>query len=273
MSKVVVDVFTGEATCKEPVIKEEDWSKVWDKTNTICAKHIIDNLLFGLELTDSKGNPFPKEMFVQHMNSAIASIQRQLGITIPKTEILQEAHDYIATDFVNWGFIKLNEKPIRKVSRITMNFANTVLEIPKEWIRFDKNSGCIRLFPQASTPGSLAILADGTILGIGRWANAPGVWRVDYEVGFEPDEIPPDLLECIQKVAAMNLLNVWGDLILGAGIASSSVSLDGLSQSIGTTQSAMYGGASARVNEYKENVANLLAILKQYYTGIQMVVI
>ena len=92
-------------------------------------------------------------------------------------------------------------------------------------------------------------------------------------MGFEPEEIPPDLLECIQKMAAMNLLNVWGDLILGAGIASSSVSLDGLSQSIGTTQSAMYGGASARVNEYKENVSNLMAILKQYYTGIQMVVV
>lgn len=59
-----------------------------------------------------------------------------------------------------------------------------------------------------------------------------------------------------------------------AGIANQSVSIDGVSQSIGTTQSAMFGGASARVNEYtKDLTENLLPALRMRFGGLRMVVI
>lgn len=64
------------------------------------------------------------------------------------------------------------------------------------------------------------------------------------------------------------------DLIIGAGIANQSVSIDGVSQSIGTTQSAMYGGASARVNEYTNDLNDhLLPVLRQKFGGIRMIVV
>ena len=59
-----------------------------------------------------------------------------------------------------------------------------------------------------------------------------------------------------------------------AGIASQSVSIDGLSQSIGTTQSAMFGGASARVEAYNKDIKEqILPILRQKFNGIRMVVL
>lgn len=63
------------------------------------------------------------------------------------------------------------------------------------------------------------------------------------------------------------------DLVLGAGIANQSVSIDGLSQSIGTTQSAMFGAASARCEEYRKDIELLVPVLRQKYQGIKMVIL
>jgi len=64
-----------------------------------------------------------------------------------------------------------------------------------------------------------------------------------------------------------------GDLILGAGIANQSISIDGLSQSIGTTQSAMYGGASARVESYRQDIDKLISVLRMKLDTPRMVVL
>ena len=105
-----------------------------------------------------------------------------------------------------------------------------------------------------------------------RFSYAPQLWHVKYRAGM--DKIPADLYEAVYKKATIGVLQIWGDLILGAGIASQSISLDGYSQSIGTTQSAMYGGASARCEEYRKDLNNrLLPTLKSYYTGLKMVVL
>ncbi len=64
------------------------------------------------------------------------------------------------------------------------------------------------------------------------------------------------------------------DLIIGAGIANQSVSVDGVSQSIGTTQSAMFGGASARIEAYNKDLKEvLLPALRMRFGGIRLVVV
>lgn len=64
------------------------------------------------------------------------------------------------------------------------------------------------------------------------------------------------------------------DLIIGAGIANQSVSIDGVSQSIGTTQSAMFGGASARIQAYSDDLKDsLIPALRMRFGGLRMVVV
>ena len=59
-----------------------------------------------------------------------------------------------------------------------------------------------------------------------------------------------------------------------AGIANQSVSIDGLSQSVGTTQSAMFGGASARIESYAKDLdERILPMLRARLGGIRMVVV
>lgn len=47
-----------------------------------------------------------------------------------------------------------------------------------------------------------------------------------------------------------------------------------ISQSIGTTQSAMFGGASARIESYAKDIdERLLPVLRAKFGGIKMVII
>ena len=213
------------------------------------------------------------------MNSAVDYLANLLDITIGETEFTGERHDYFRKDYQNWGFIQLQHNPVREVKGLRLTYGNRPsVEIPLDWIQLDKLTGQITLFPSAGSANSLIIGQTGMLFGFqSQWDYAPQLWEVDYVAGIDEDDpsMPTDLLsEAIYKRAACGILNVWGDLIIGAGIANQSVSIDGVSQSIGTTQSAMYGGASARVNEYTNDLNDhLLPVLRQKFGGVRMVVV
>ena len=62
------------------------------------------------------------------------------------------------------------------------------------------------------------------------------------------------------RIKNLKLITVW--------------SIDGVSQSIGTTQSAMFGGASARIEAYGKDLKEvLLPALRQKFGGLRLVVI
>ena len=61
-------------------------------------------------------------------------------------------------------------------------------------------------------------------------------------------------------------------MIIGAGIANKSLDVDGISETIGTTQSAMYGGASAQIIQINDDIDELLKGLQSYF-GTNMVAI
>jgi len=54
--------------------------------------------------------------------------------------------------------------------------------------------------------------------------------------------------------AAIHPFNILGDLAIGAGIASMSVSVDGVSRSINTTASAENAAFSARIIQYHKEL-------------------
>lgn len=87
----------------------------------------------------------------------------------------------------------------------------------------------------------------------------------DASVRVVIDTIPADIKEAVAIAAAIPVLAVAGDLILGAGIASMSTSVDGLSQSINSTQSAMYSGYSGRIEVLKTLLDKALESAKSHY--------
>jgi hypothetical protein len=68
------------------------------------------------------------------------------------------------------------------------------------------------------------------------------------------DTVPALMKQAIGHVAAALPLDIAGDLIAGAGIANFSTSVDGVSQSVGTTSSATNSGYGARVQSFAKQM-------------------
>lgn len=231
-----VDFSQVKMSTEAAIVEEVSWS-------AISVSSVKNKYLFGIDLSDNEGNPLPEELLVHYLNSAVEYIQNLLDITISETEFI-ERHDYERNDYQNWGFIQLDHNPVKEVKRLTLMYGDKrSVEIPLDWIQLNKLTGQITLFPSAGSANSLIIGQTGLLFGFqSQWSYAPSLWEVEYVAGFDENDksLPLGLLtEAVYKRAAMGILNVWGDLIIGAGIASQSVSIDGVSQSIGTTQSAI----------------------------------
>jgi hypothetical protein len=249
------------------------------------TEEMKNRVIFGIPLFDTQGNPFPEDLLQSYLNSAIAWAEKTLNIAIqPRQEV--EYHDYLSSDYMNWSFIKLWKKPVLSIESLELWYGDRpMMKIPPEWIKVDPLSGMIQMFPTSGSTGGLIITGDGGLflpIMTGAIGYVPQMWKVTYTAGMnEPTEeqiyrktdIHPDLKDVIYRKTAMGVMGVWGDLIIGAGIANQSVGIDGLSQSIGTTQSAMFGGASARIKQLEEDINNALPQLQSYYGGINMAVL
>lgn len=79
-------------------------------------------------------------------------------------------------------------------------------------------------------------------------------YAIDYTAGYKTsDDVPEDLRQIIAKVAAISLLNVIGDGLM-SGFSSSSLSMDGISESFSSTQSATSAYFGARIAVYQKEV-------------------
>ena len=230
-----------------------------------------ENYLFGIPLEDMYGNKMKEGMLNHYIRSAIQHTQRMLQINVEPIEVVDEVHDYYANDFKNWSFLQLHKRPVIEVTGCSMYFGDRkMFDIPVGWVRHHHTSGQIQLFPVSGSSGSIILSQNGSFmpLMVGMYSNAPSIWRLSYRAGM--DDLPDDLVEYIMKRASIGILQVWGDLIIGAGIANQTVSIDGLSQSIGTTQSPEFSGSGARIKNYHDDMKELEKRLKDTYLGVNL---
>lgn len=242
----------------------------------VDAKWVKDNFLFGVNLQDDFGNDMGDALINFYIRSAQHYVARELDILLGETDIIEEAHDYNLRDYDSFCFLQLFRRPVQSVQRVVLEFpfSSNTIEFHEDWFRADSISGQLNLLPTMGSLTSVFISGGGAFLP---WLSStrdylPCTFRVTYKAGFKKDEIPEDILEVIGMRAAMGPLNIAGDLIAGAGIANKSISLDGLSQSIGTTASATNAGYGARIIQYHKEIDSFLERLRPYYAGIRMAV-
>lgn len=273
------DFATKELTEKPDIKKELTECEEYDGIGITCdafnLTDLVDNYMFGISLVDQQGNPFPKSMLVSYLNAAISWAEQLFDICLTERIVEDEFYDYERNDYTSWGYMQLYQKPVKKVKSLQLMYGDRPsFTIPTDWIKLDKMGGKINLFPAQGSANALIINQSGVILGIqNRFGYAPQMWKVSYVAGMDEKDIPENLKVVIYKKATCDIMTVWGDLILGSGIANQSISIDGLSQSIGTTQSAMYGGASARVESYRKDIENEIPVIRQAFSSMRMVVL
>lgn len=246
----------------------------------ISIQEMKDLYLFGVNLTDDNGQPYPDAIFEHNIKAAIEWTEKELDIFLTARDVVDEVHDHYAIDYARWGYFRLDHYPIiEKPSRIAFKYPSMDNEvvINQDWIILEDGgrTGVIQIVPGQ---GNLAdvLLIPGALMPMwsGATGRVPGIWHFDYRAGFELGTLPEDIKQVVCMQAAIRILDIAGDLIAGAGIANFSISVPGLSQSVGTTSSATNAGYGARIIQYRRQINDALPNLKRFYgKGSRLVVV
>ncbi len=239
------------------------------------AADIKQDYLFGIPLVDDDGNEYPTRNIDKWIAKSVSWLENELHIKIAPTSI-SETHDYHLDEYQEFCYIQLYNYPVVSVESLIAEYAGQpVMTFPADWIHVYKNSGQLQLVP---TTGSLSQVllgqGNGVLLPLitSRLTQMPHLFKVDYTAGFADEAVPGDIVDIIAMKACIGVMNIMGDILLGAGIASQSISIDGLSESIGTTQSAENSAYSARIRQYERQIKTQLPNLRDRYKGIRLAV-
>ena len=256
-----------------------------DSSQVLCTTSDYDSILtvgqlkswfmFGLDLTDDDGYPFPNSMFEFAIRAAVDSLQKTLQLMLVPTTILCEYQDFYAQDYRDFAFLQLNQWPVISVERIQIKYptAAAPIDFPIEWVQLRKERGQIHLVPTSGSLSTILMGRGGDYLTF-VWRGydfMPNLWRIDYTAGFPAGQCPNDIVGIVGKMACFYPLNIAGDLVGGIAIASKSIGIDGLSQSINTTSSPENAGYSARLRQYERELKIEVPRLIQYYKAMRVV--
>jgi len=248
----------------------------------ITVQDVLRDYLFGIDLKDAAGNPMSEETLQTYLDNGISWLEHRLDIHILPYEVIEEK-DYRQNDYMDWGFMYLNEFPVSQFIKMEMVYfrdssgqPETVQTIPNNWIRFQNHDGIVRLIPNARFPANLQVDQTGSFFPeVLRSNMVPALWRLTYIAGFDDGAVPMTINQAIGLLTAIQAMTMDGISVFGAGVASTSVSFDGLSQSISTTNNAENSAYSQVISQYRkvlfgeneQDPNGLISILQHFYKG------
>lgn len=243
----------------------------------ITTSYVKDNYLFGMKMTDRHGNPLPDAVYETGIRTAVAWIERKLGIYLLPRTIVDESHDFRRDRIRDYGLLHVDHLPIRSVQKLTLTFPGQEVAaqvVTSAALRFAQWEGSVQVAPGTrfgTLAGAVAYSAlNSTIFGFGGNPEYfPGALHLTYDAGFGPGELPDDLLDLLAKCAALHPLTIAGDLIGPPGVSSSSISLDGLGQSVGRIASQSGNAYSSRITAYQTQIEADLKAIKATYLGVR----
>ena len=270
-----------------------EWGKVY------TADDIRWTMLFGINCigSDVAQSEFTDEQFDQIVLEALGEFEDYLTMDIRRKKYRtfhavgkaslvrsrlwrdgvdytheDEPYDFDPKQWSEHGFIQLRHYPVISVER-AMWYSPVKGEImnmiENDWIRLYKQFGQIRMFPKGGfTYGPYSVYGPlWTGMGAARY---PGAFEFDTTCGFDSsDFVPEGLRSTIAKYATIKALAVVGDGLL-AGFSSQSISLDGLSESFSSTQSATSAYFGARIHAYTKEIDEWLKRNRYKFAPIPM---
>lgn len=237
--------------------------------------------LWGTDFKATNGQFFDDEQIQYFIDEAVAYMERELNITIKKRVIRCDAknrglkkttkteqgdytdeesyYDFSKRKIQRYGMITTAQRPIIDVQKLELIHRGGTKENLLDSTIVDRKKGILKFLkrPWLNSQRNDAI-HDAIAMYGAETFNPHLFYAIDYTAGYEnSDEIPADLRAMIGKVAAISLLNVIGDGLM-SGFSSSSLSMDGISESFSSTQSATSGYFGSRIMNYKEDVKNYI---------------
>lgn len=242
----------------------------------VTPQDLKTRYLFGIDLTDNKGNEIPKEVLEHAINTAVSYLEHKLDIVILKRGF-DERYDYRQVDYTQFNFIQLKKRPAIAVTEMKAKFPNNVdlVTYPPEWFVLEKEGAQIQLSPVEGTFSGLVVTQGGSYVPLlyGAKDYWPHLFQIKYTAGFEHDCIPTVINDMIGMQAAIRLFEILGDIALGTpGVTSESVSIDGANTSKQTGGGAKNSVFSARIDSYKTQMKEYIETVRKYYNGFAFTV-
>lgn len=206
------------------------------------------------------------ETFKFYLDQSIESAEKLFDMKFSKSTITDERTDWDWRNAIQWSNITTRYTPLRTLTSVKYKFpSGSEVTIPTDWF-YATETGNINLVPSWGTFSTFMITAGGYWYPtIYQHDYIPGCVYLTYDAGFDATDVPTDIVHYIGLMAAIPIFDILGDLILGAGIATQSIGIDGLSQGIGSTSSATNAGYGARIITYTKEANHLRDVIKNYY--------
>lgn len=241
----------------------------------VTVEQLKERYLFGIDLTDDEGTPYPDSLYEHYIESAVSKIEHKLDMPlVPK--VFDEKHDYYKEDYHQYIWMELDKYPVLDIEKVQLILPGNqaVQTFPSDWFQLMPETGQLQLIPGLNSAGTIALGAfSGYLPNVyGARRFIPNAFEIRYTAGFEAGKVPKIVEDLVGKLASFGPLNIAGDLLGGAGIASQSVSLDGLSTNFNTTSSATSSGYGSRLIQYskelKEDYKMLLSFYKRHSLAV-----
>jgi hypothetical protein len=239
--------------------------------------------LWGIDFRATNGMSYTDDQIRFHIESSISEMQRRLNITIKKTRIVCEPQkrglklgiDYDDEEsyytfrrerIQRSGMILTRKRPVLSINRLDLLSRNEKVTSFLSTSTIDKTKGMIRFFNRPLRFGETSRAIHNSIYPYGAdQFNSNLFYAIDYTAGYETsDDVPEDLRASIGKMCAIEMLNIIGDGIL-AGFSSSSLSMDGVSESFSSTQSATSATYGARIKTYEDELEKYIKAVKMKF--------
>lgn len=239
----------------------------------VNAANIKRWLLPGVDTTDDDGTDYLSDVMELGIPAGLAYLQTALGdLPIVETAITEEMHDLEPGMAANWQLLQLDKRPVKRGSvNITLMYGDQeVFTYDQRWIRtLVPEAGQIQVMPVVGKINAFSAQFSGLLPTMGSAGNVvPGWFKVSYTAGWDAASMPVDILNAWAMAASMYVLNPAGDLIVGAGIASESINIDQMGQSVNTTSSATNAGYGSRIIQYRKDIDAMLPDMILKYNGI-----
>ena len=257
----------------------------------LTADDLRYTYLWGIVTQSSEGDFFTDAQIRTSLNWSITAMERILKLCI-KSKVIkcdpidpslvqgvdydeeESGYTYRPDKWNKIGYLELKRRPVQSVQAVSFfsPVGQKMVDL-MPWTMIDKPKGLLRFYPQTNSAGQIQqtvwALA-GIALAFGAHFSYPQAFRVDYTAGYKDASlVPDDLRDVIGKLATVKLLNLIGDGLI-AGFSSSSVSIDGLSESFSSTQSPENTYFGARIKGYLTNIENFIKKNRQKFGHITM---
>ena len=242
----------------------------------LTPEKLIQRHLWGINLTSRYMDPLTRkpyqittDMLQDYILGAVQEAEIDLGLVIMPTQFDKKSH-YHRKDYQQWGYFMLDMKPISSLDKMSIQFADgsETFVFPNSWIEAANLVwGQVNLIP-ATFNGFLAPSASETSSSLlylqffnTNWVSA--LVRFVYTAGFANGKVPRVVNDYIGIVAAMGVLSRLA--ATNTLNTSSSLSIDGLSQSLSGPGNQMF---LPRMKELAETREKLGKSIKKIYRRI-----